>query len=32
LQAAIDAKMAINRRREWNVANGHGYHVKGRQP
>lgn len=24
----VDKKMAINRTRKWNVANGHGYHVK----
>ncbi|MBY2918897.1 MazG-like family protein [Rhizobium leguminosarum] len=28
LEAEIDRKMAINRGRNWNVANGHGYHVK----
>ncbi len=28
LHDAIDAKMAVNRARKWNVANGHGYHVK----
>jgi NTP pyrophosphatase (non-canonical NTP hydrolase) len=28
LHAEIDRKMAINRARRWNVANGHGYHVK----
>lgn len=32
LQTAISMKMAINRKREWNVANGHGYHVKASQP
>lgn len=28
LMDEIDRKMAINRARKWNVANGHGYHVK----
>lgn len=28
LREEIDRKMAINRKRKWNVANGHGYHVK----
>lgn len=28
LHNEIDKKMAINRNRKWNVANGHGYHVK----
>lgn len=28
LHEVIDRKMAINRARKWNVANGHGYHVK----
>ena len=27
LMEAINAKMAVNRERTWNVANGHGYHV-----
>jgi NTP pyrophosphatase (non-canonical NTP hydrolase) len=28
LHTEIDAKMAINRAREWKVTNGHGYHVR----
>src|SRR5215207_7698528 len=28
LHKAVEAKMAVNRRRTWNAANGHGYHVK----
>ncbi|CAN7395265.1 MazG-like family protein [Neorhizobium sp. LjRoot104] len=28
MAAQIDRKMTINRARKWNVANGHGYHVK----
>lgn len=28
LSEQIDRKMMINRDRRWNVANGHGYHVK----
>jgi hypothetical protein len=28
LHEEINRKMAINRARKWNVANGHGYHVK----
>ena len=28
LHEAVNAKMAINRGRSWNVANGHGYHIK----
>jgi phosphoribosyl-ATP pyrophosphohydrolase len=28
LHAAIDAKMAINRHRQWNIANGHGRHIQ----
>ena len=29
LAEQIERKMGINRQRTWNVANGHGYHVKG---
>lgn len=28
LHAEIDRKMQINRKREWKVTNGHGYHVR----
>jgi len=28
LHKEVNLKMLINRGREWNVANGHGYHVK----
>lgn len=28
LHAEIDRKMEINRKREWKVTNGHGYHVR----
>lgn len=28
LHAAIDRKMQINRKREWGVGDGHGYHVR----
>jgi hypothetical protein len=28
LMAEVDRKMLINRSRQWNVAHGHGYHVK----
>lgn len=27
LQEEVNLKMAVNRQRQWNVANGHGYHV-----
>lgn len=28
LLAEVNRKMAVNRARTWNVANGHGYHVE----
>ena len=29
MQAEVDKKMAINRKRKWTVRNGHGQHVEG---